>query len=141
MSDWNPGAVRLAPGELEPDAAGHDEHRKPRQVQWGRAAQMLQGGIAPQRLVSLRFDDENEPIRGFIVTCSINRIGGGIPVPVYRIVAGVGAITQEWPLLAPGTYILYAQSVDVYVAGSLLGAIQCQAWAGYTQAAPTLVLP
>ena len=141
MGDWDPGAVRVAPGELEPDVSERRERRKPRQVQWGRPVTMAQGGIAPERLVSLRFDDENEPIRGFIVTCSINRIGGGVPVPVYRIVAGVGAITQEWPLLAPGTYILYAQSVDVYVVPGLGGAIQCQAWAGYTQAAPTLVLP
>ena len=126
------------------DVHGHEHgegHPAPRQVQWGRAAAMVQGGIAPERLVSLHFDDENEPIRGFIVTCSVNRVAGGVPVPVYRIVAGVGAITQEWPLLAPGTYILYAQSIDVYVVPSLLGAILCQAWAGYTQAAPTLVLP
>lgn len=133
--------VRMAPFPDEAEI-GDDGYREKRQVQWGTMQVILQGDLNPRRFVSVTEDDPNAPIRGFIVTCSRNLDNVlGPNQPVYRIVAGVGGLAFDWLALAPGTYIVYAQSLSVYVAGNLLLAMRVQAWAGLTQAAPTLVLP
>lgn len=136
MGDWNPGPVRMAPGELEPDVGEGKPYR--RQVQWGS---IRVGVVCVQRqqLVSLRTEDPNAPLHGFIVACARSP---GAGIVQYQIVAGVGGLTWTWPNLAAGTYILYAQSLDVF--GQMANPTPndaLQAWAGRTEAAPTLVLP
>lgn len=118
-------------------------YKQARQTQWGSRQDIPQGSTAPVRLVSVHIDDDDEsaPIRGYVVTCSRNMFAGPT-IPVYRIVQGTGATTFEWTALAPGTYIVYSHSIDVYVDGQVGGgAMRVQAWAGHTSAAPTLVLP
>jgi len=130
MGDWNPG---------EED---RERRKHRRQVQWGTQVLLNQGDFAPRRLVSLETEDPNAPLQGWQITCSRNILNPlGLAQPVYHIQAGVGGLIWDWRLLAPGTYILYAQSVKVYVIGDPGGAVSAQAWAGRTEAAPTLVLP
>jgi len=134
--------VRLAPGEVEPGTDGTEPPRGHRQIQWGRREAVPAGDLAPRQMISLMTNDPEAPIQGYIVSCSRNIINpAGLIQPAYRIIAGVGSLVWEWPNLAPGTYVLYAQSLYVRMNGQAGGAVDAQAWAGRTEATPTLVLP